>query len=286
MSTMYTKTTKSTAAFPRRNAVAQVAATALCLQWGNGKNVARRQGEPRFSAHVGFFAQTGKDAAFDAWATAIGVPQIQIRHPRAGQAAEVVLHWDIGEDIRFFPLTAGPVASTVAASVSARYKQATAEAGIALRWGTGSQSRMAVRGYLSTRGAVYASPVQLVARGLMTERLLAALVRHAEVCQAADAARQAAAGSGQPTGLWELALPLGAGEEEAWGRGQTTAVVPFVCKHPAEIRAEYLASLRRPDELVQAAARDWAGVQQWALDYTFYMPQDEARAESEGLEGE
>jgi hypothetical protein len=276
MSTMYSKTT---AAFPRRNAVTRVAATALCVQWNNGKNTARRQGEPRFSAHVGFFAQTGKDGAFDAWCAAIGVPQIQVRHPRAGQAAEVVLHWDLGEDIRFFPLTAGPVASTVAASVSARYQQATAEAGIALRWGTGTKSKMAIRGYVSTRGAVYTAPVELVARGLMTERLLSALVRHVEVCQAADSARQPGAGSGQPTGLWELALPLGAGEEENWGRGQTTAVVPFVCKHPTEISAEYLASLYRPDELVQAAARDWAGVLAWALEYAFYQAEDRGEAQ-------
>jgi hypothetical protein len=234
------------------------------VQYANGKSVARQTlGSGRFVPLVGFHLEVGRDEDLDAALAAAKVAQIEIKHQRQG-GAEIVRHWFLGESLRLFPITSGPVAPTVAASLSGRMAVATAEAGIGLRWGANERSKMAIRGYLDIDGA---KPlVQLSVRSKMTDVLLGALLDHGRVCEAADGLIDRAKHPAVVT-YHEIALALGPAEEQEWGRGDTATVVPFKSLHPAEIAADYLRTVWRPDGVHSAAERAWEGVQLWASEY-------------------
>ncbi len=253
---------------------------AITIQWANGKNEARlTPGVGRFVSHVGWYAEVGRDDEFDRFVYQAGIPQMEIRHPRQGATAQIVRHWNLGEHLRFFPLTSGPVATTVAASLSARNVAATIEAGIGLRWGRGEgeRSKMAIRGYLQIlrRGTdetggewlLYPRLVQISVRSRMTDELLAALVDHVRVCEIADTLVDRAK---HPDVIhcYELALPLGPGQEEQWGKGETATVMPMTSLHPETIDLPYLRTLWRPDQVVELALRDWPDVQAWAHEFS------------------
>ncbi len=239
----------------------------VILQYANGKSLARASlGAGRFAPYVGFHVEAGRDAELDEAMRAARVGQIEIKHQRQG-GAEVVRHWGLGEHIRFYPVTSGPVASTVAGSLSGRNRQRTAEAGIGVRWGQGERSRLAIRGYLDALArAGYLRLVQLSVRSRMTDVLLAALIDHGRVCEAADSLVDRSRHPEEVT-YHEIALPLGPGEEEEWGKGETASVVPFRSMHPATIDAEYLRGVWRPDNVHTAALRDWESIQLWAQEY-------------------
>lgn len=248
-----------------RNKV-RTAQEAITIQWANGKTSARSIGLGRFLSFVGFHTELGRDDELDAIMRRLKVPDIEIKHQRSG-GAEIVRHWNLGEQISLYVVTSGPVAPTVAASLAERNARATAEAGIGLRWGVGERSRMAVRGYLDLLvRAGELRLVQLSVRSRMTDVLLAALLDQGRVCEAAD---QLIDRSKHPEVVTyhEIALPLGPGEEQEWGKGDTATVVPFVSLHPPEIDAEYLGSRWRPGNIHAAAIRDWEGIQYWAADY-------------------
>jgi hypothetical protein len=248
-----------------RNKV-QVIHEAITLQYANGKSVARMTvGSGRFAPLVGFHIECGKDADLDEALRVAQVAQIEIKHQRQG-GAEIVRHWFLGESVRLFPVTAGPVAPTVAASLG-RNARRTTEAGIGLRWGANERSKMALRGYLDTlvrAGSVRL--VQLSVRSKMTDVLMAALVDHQRVCEAADGLVDRARHPEAVT-YHEIALPLGPDEEQEWGKGDTATVVPFRSLHPAEITADYLRGVWRSDAVHAAAYRDWESVQSWAHEY-------------------
>ncbi|MFO7167848.1 MAG: hypothetical protein DIU80_007440 [Chloroflexota bacterium] len=268
---------------------------AMTIQWANGKNEARlTPGQGRFVSHVGFYAEVGKDHEFDRAMEAAGISQMEIRHPRPGGPAQIVRHWNLGEQIRLFPITSGPVAPTVAASLSQRNIAATVEAGIGIRWGRGEgeRSRLAIRGYLQVGAAgdgaphLYPRPVQLSVRSRMTDELLAALIDHVRVCELADDLIDR---SKHPdvVQLYELALPLGAGTEEQWGKDETTTVSPLASQHPENVDLPYLRSLWRPEQVVEMALRDWPDVQAWAQEFSFASPQqqsEEPPIHDEGLQ--
>jgi hypothetical protein len=87
----------------------------------NSKNEARlTPGQGRFVSHVGWFTEVGKDETFEGFLKAAGVAQLEMRRPRAGGQAMIACDWHLGEELCFFPLTAGPGAPTVAASLSPR----------------------------------------------------------------------------------------------------------------------------------------------------------------------
>lgn len=240
---------------------------ATIVQYANGKTVARAlHGAGRFMPFVGFHAEAGKDSDFDAALQHAGIPLIEIKHQRQG-GANIVRHWCFGEKIAFYPITSGPVAPTVATSLSDRNAHDTAEAGIGLRWGQGERSRMAIRGYLDClvrAGALYL--VQISVKSRMTDVLLAALLDHGRACEAADSLIDR---KKHPdlVSYHEVALPLGAGEEQEWGKGDTATVVPFVSLHPAQVDAAYLRSRWRPEIVQGAALTEWASIQAWAHDY-------------------
>lgn len=240
---------------------------AATLQYANGKSQARRSvGAGRFAAYVGFHIEAGRDGELDDAMRAAKVPQVEIKHQRPG-GAEIVKHWDLGETVKIYPVTSGPVAPTVAGSLAGGNARETAEAGIGLRWGNGERSKLAVRGYLHPLVQVgYLRLVQFSVRSHMTDELLKALVDHVRVCEAADSLIDRTRHPELVT-LHEIALPLGPGEETEWGKGDTATVVPFVSLHPKEIDAEYLRSVWRPDSVHAAALREWEGIQDWAREY-------------------
>lgn len=260
-----------------RNRV-QAITEAITLQYANGKNMARPAGSKRFSPYIGFHIEVGRDDELDARLRAARIEQIEIKHQRQG-GAEIVRHWALGEMIHFHVVTSGPVAQTVAGSLG-RNAHATAAAGIGLRWGHNDRSRMAVRGYLDLLARLnLIRLVQLSVRSRMSDALLAALLDHGRVCEAADTLIDRTRHPDLVT-FHELALPLGPGEEEEWGKGETTTVVPFKSLHPEPIDHDYIQRLWRPDPVHQAALRDWPGIQAWASEYA--MQTDERSARDHG----
>lgn len=251
------------------------------LQWANGKSNARlAPGSGRFVPFVGFHIEVGRDAECDAALRDANVPQCEIKHQRPG-GAEIVRHWNLGERVRFYVITSGPVAPTVAASLADRNAQATAEAGIGLRWGPSERSRMAVRGFLDVLiNAGCVRLVQLSVRSRMTDVLLAALLDHGRACEAADDLIDRSKHPEVVT-YHELALPLGPGDEQEWGKHDTATVVPFVSTHPPTIDAEYLRTIWRPDTVHTAALREWEGIQFWAQEYAVQGEEGAARLSDE-----
>lgn len=244
----------------------QAVQDAVTLQYANGKSVARQVGgNGRFMPYVGFHIEVGKDSGLDEALGTAKVSQVEIKHQRQG-GMEVVKHWGLGEAIKLYPVTSGPVAPTVAGSLG-RNAQATAEAGIGIRWGANERSKMAIRGYLDVLArAGYIRLVQLSVRSRMTDVLLGALMDHSRVCEAADNLIDRSRHPEVVT-FHEIALPLGPGGEEEWGKGDTTTVVPFKSLHPPVVDAEYLRTVWRPDSVHSAAFRDWANIQLWAQEY-------------------
>lgn len=238
------------------------------LQWANGKTVARRGDAGKFAPHVGFHSEVGKDPDLDGALAAAGYQQIQIKHQRQG-GAEIVSHWDLGASIFLLPITAGPVASSVTASLSNGNARATADAGLGLRWGRGEgeRSRMAVRGFVKGLWeAGYRRPVQLSVRSRMTDVLLGALLDHTRAAQQVDSLidRGRHPDLVSPAELW---LPLVPGEEAEFGRGDTATVTPFASGHPAELTAEYLRTIWAGSTVYAEAGRVWDLVKAWAMDY-------------------
>lgn len=269
---------------PTRNQVRTIA-DAVSIQWANGKNEGRMTpGVGRFVSVVGWYSEVGKDAAFDAWLAGLNTPQLEIRHPRSGGPAEIKRHWSFGEQLRFFPITSGPVAPTVAASLAQRAHAATVEAGIGIRWGrgVGERSKLAIRGYVEVAGEVWRRPVQISVRSRMTDELLAALVDHVRVCEAADGMVDRAKHP-DVVSCYELALPLGAGPESTWGKGETTTVVPLASQHPAVIDLPYLRGLWRPEAMREWVLADWPGVQAWAQEFAFAAEVESASYEGGGI---
>jgi hypothetical protein len=250
---------------------------AVTLQYANGKSNARSTpGSGRFMPFVGFHTEVGKDADFDAAMQAAKIAQVEIKHQRPG-GAEIVRHWNFGEQVRFYPITSGPVAPTVAGSLSDRNAQATADAGIGVRWGSGERSRMALRGYLDILvRAGYIRLMQLSVKSRMTDIFLEALLDHGRVCEAADHLIDRSKHSEVVT-YHEVALPLGPGSEQEWGKGDTATVVPFISLHPQAIDADYLRTVWRPESVQAAALRDWESIQLWAHDYAVQSDETMAR---------
>lgn len=248
-----------------RNKVRPIA-DAATLQYANGKSQARPVGAGRFQPHVGFHIEAGRDSDLDEACAKAGVPLMEMKHQRPG-GAEVVKHWDLGTTVRLYVVSSGPVAPTVAGSLAGSNARETAEAGIGLRWGQGERSRLAIRGYLDTLVKVgHVRLVQLSVRSRMTDELMRALVDHVRVCEAADGLIDRTRHAEAVT-LHEIALPLGAGEETEWGKGDTATVTPFMSFHPQEIGAEYLHTVWRPNAVHAAALREWEGIQHWAREY-------------------
>ncbi len=239
---------------------------AATLQYAGGRSMARSaDGVARFAPWAGFHIEVGRDAQLDQCLGRAQLPQIEIKHQRPG-GIEVVRHWALGEAIAIYPVTSGPVAGTVGGSLGRR-ATATAEAGIGVRWGANERSKCAVRVFIEPCvRAGYLRTLTFSVRSRMSDTLLAALVDHGRICEAADALIDRTRHP-EPVAYHELALPLGPAPEEEWGRGETTTVVPFHSMHPTTVDVEYLRSHWRSDAIDAAALQEWPGIQRWAHEY-------------------
>ena len=242
---------------------------AVILQWANGMTVARDAGSnARFTSFIGFYLEFGKDPALDDLLTAARTPQVEIKHRRR-EGHEIVRHWSLGETLDLLPITSGPVASTVAASLANGAAAETAAAGIGVRWGRGEgeRSKLAIRGFVQSLWATgYRRSVQLSTRSRMTDHLLAALLDHSRAAVAADAAvdRTRHPDPVSPAELW---LPLGSGAETEFGSHTTATVTPLVSRHPEDLTIEYIRSCWRPADVWESTTAAWAGVQAWAREF-------------------
>jgi hypothetical protein len=262
----------TTTLIPRLSGGAGATPTAPLLQWANGLLEVRENEAARWvrGGYVGFFVEAGHEG-FDAFAARQGLPSFEARHSRANGQPEVKRHWRLGERIGFLPMCGGPLGPHM--GVNWRQSAQLAASGLVVSWPIGpdgrhGRSRAAVRGYVivPTRSGprIWGQPIQLVASGRQTDLLLAALFRHRQLCELADGIW------GGQTELWQIQLPLVAGPETTWtgaGGGQTT-VTPFIHDHPAtdeDVDEAALAALRAPERVAQLVARDWPGVQAWAL---------------------
>jgi hypothetical protein len=249
---------------PSRNIVHQVA-EAPVIQYSSGHSKGRTLGTANpFLAFIGFYSEQGKDEAFDAACLAASVAQIEVRHQRQG-GSEVKRHWSFGETLALYPLTSGPIAATVAASLANGNAAKTRAAGLGVRWGAEGRSKLAVRGVLADG---YAGVVQLAVRSKMTDRLLAALVAHTRVAERADGLVDRERHP-DPVGPWELLLTLGVGAEESWGKGDTASVVPLQAIIPEEIDRDYIRSsfLPRSSPTRTAMIAAWHDTVVWAEAY-------------------
>lgn len=255
---------------------------AFSIQYANGKSMARRTiGTGKFMPYTGIHVEIGKDAEIDEAMRAAKVPQIELKHQRQG-GAEIIRHWCLSDydaerwSVRFYPVTAGPVAPTMSASLSSeRTRRLTREAGLGARWGEGP-SKLAVRGYLDVLVRVGCTRLgQLSVRSRMTDELLRALDDHRRICEAVDSIIDRTRHP-EVVAFHELALPLGPGQEQTWGKGGDTAqIYPLVSYHPPQVDEEYLRSIWRPDGVHSAAYRDWESIQLWAEEYA--SQEDEPR---------
>lgn len=232
----------------------------LVLLWGNNNTSAVVGG--RTVPFVGWYTDKGRDAQLDEILAGGGYETVKIRHARQGGASEVIEHWNLGEEIKFYPLTSGPVALTIAGCLARYNHESMMMAGIGLQWPHGGTSRMAIRGYLwEAAEAGYPLLMQVNTRSRMTGVLLAALLRHVNACERADAHMGCVV---EPV---DLAMPFSAAEPEEWGKAATSSVVPFQAHAGAKNSKSYFQSLWRPEIIAQAAERDWAGVQEWAAAF-------------------
>jgi hypothetical protein len=252
-----------------RNKVSITTGT-VAIQYANGKSMARpfeqSAGQGRFAPFAGFYIEVSKDVEVDEALAAAKVAQVEIRHPRQG-GSEVVRHWNLGPSVKFYPITSGPVALTVASSLAGANACKTREAGIGMYWPDNGRSKTAVRGLLDVLVRAGCSKlIQFSVRSRMGDVLLAALADHERVCEAADTLIDR---SKHPeiVSLHEIALRLGEAEEATWGKGDTTQVIPFKSLHPADIDANYLRGVWRPDAVHSLALREWEAIQSWAADY-------------------
>lgn len=230
------------------------------LQWANGR-VEYKGSRGRFESLVGWHVQVGKSEAFDAFAQAAGFPQITIRHPRKGEAPALVTHWSLGDTVRLYPLTYGPLATTMRGAVRVADRMAS-EAGIVAVWGDGP-SYLSLLVVLEVNGEMCHEPLILLEKSTMTDHLYTALMVHLQICEAADAV----AGCQVPC-VW-IALPLGAGREYDAGTEQTTTVTMMEAQYPdgaEQIDAEYLKRISLSRDL-RRWAQDLCGQSiRWAQD--------------------
>lgn len=242
------------------------------IQFANGRTTARFTEHAKWTSLTGFHSEVGKAPEFDDAVAAAGAVPIEIKHQRPGGSA-IVHHWYFGEQLRVYPVTAGPPAVTISGLLHAG--AATAQAGLGVRWVSGERSRLALRGYIAIYNGItlsWSAPLplltQLVVKSRMTDRLLLALLDHYRVIAAADNLIDRKKHP-ELVSYDEVALPLVTGDDEDWGAGESTTVTPLRSGHPAAIDNAYLKTrgIWRSDGLHAAAVASWDAVAAWAHGY-------------------
>ena len=235
----------------------------VSLQWSNGKTMARTTPSARFGQFIGWTIEVGKNKDLDSILDEIAFPKVEIKHQRQG-SYEIKSHWSFGEDISILPITSGPVSFSMRECLSRKNKPLMAQAGIGVRWTQGERSKLVFRCFVRPLWDVgFEKFAQVSAKSNMTDKLIAALADHTRVSQAADAfVKDGVIVS--PADLW---LPLGAGEEDEFGKGEVASVFPMISKHPAEPNKEYFKSIWRTTEQRDAVLNVWRETQEWAAAF-------------------
>jgi hypothetical protein len=241
----------------------------ITIGWGNGLMKARELEAKRHSDFVGFFTEVGRNHDLDEAMKQAGIKQIEAQHPRDNGSPLLKIHWNLGDTLRFYPVTQGPPATSTNLCLSQRLYQRTINAGIGLRWPEESNAQFGVIGYLEPLIQVgYIEPVKLATRSLMVDWFLRSLVDHVRVAKFADGIvdRQK---HPDVVELYELAWLLGPGEQVTFGKTKTSLVTPVVSQHPRELTKDHIKSIYlRDDDLGQAvrekALLDWEAIQEWA----------------------
>jgi|GEM_PF-5869941 len=245
--------------------------------WGNGLMKARplvdngKKAAP-FNGFIGFFTEVGRDHALDDAMTQAGIEKIEAQHPRENGDPIIKNHWNLGEELRFYPITQGPPAATLRLCLAPRTQPRVVASGIGLRWPEGGDSQIGIIGYLEPLIKVgYIEPVKLATRSLMVDYFLKALADHHRVAKFADSIvdRQK---HPDVVELYELAWIIGAGEQVSFGKTKTSLVSPMISMHPHDLTKEYIRDIYlRDDETGQAvrekALQDWETIKDWAATF-------------------
>ena len=228
------------------------------LQWHNGKTTAKAADSKRFAeGFVGFTVEADRWEAFDALAAELNIASVEIKHRRPG-GFEVKRHWSLGDALNVYPLTAGPVRTSMLGA--AKLPRESAErAGLVARW-RDDRTHLSLWVLPVIAELVHAAPLVLSVRARMTDHLYGALLDHCtRVCDAAEGL------TGRAVMPWDLALPLVAGAEQDFGKAEQTTVTPLASGHGPTLTNDDVAALALPESLVDVAAALAEDAVAWAI---------------------
>lgn len=239
--------------------------SAPLLQWHNGLSKASHDNKDRFTSFVGWGIETTKDPLLDEAARDAKIAQVRIRH----MDGTIKTHWNFGEVVALYPLTAGPLVKDIKAALRGDMPRRMAEAGIVVEWpsegfnGAPGRSHAAIRGFLVPLwDAGYRELVQLGAKGMMTNKLLDALADH---CGRVAIAVKNLLGEQYPPAVLQLLLEAG-GDVTVGKEPNQSTITTFQSAHPAEITKEYAQHLVASEEIAMALNDHWDDVQAWARE--------------------
>ena len=241
------------------------------LYYSGGNMLARESGSRKpSSGFFGFWANYGTDEMFDKACQGFG-ELIDVSH----MGGVIEKHWGFPFPLTVYPLILGVPAIKTRECLNRAERAASW--GVKVRWiesddGVGKgKSYVGIHIYVKEfldRG--YSSPLVLSVKSRMTDHLLSALGLHLDVAKVADTILDRTKHP-QKIGLWELGMPLLCGEQQLFGKDQTTTVAPIVSGHPldktqwdkAYFHEIYLSGENRKS-ILERIKEDWQSVQEWA----------------------
>jgi len=237
--------------------------SAPLLVWHNGSSKADQTGKGRYTSYLGWTTEAGKDPILNRACGGAGYKQMRMQHFGGAKSDQ----WDIGEELRIFPLTAGPCVKSALQYNRGDTLRRLADAGLVAAWpktdydGRPGRSSIAFRGIVPTLwNAGYTALVQAGAKGMVTDSLLQALADHAG--RARMAVQDALGKTISPPLLF---LPLVAGPDKVVGKEDAQSNVTLIaCGHPKAFTAEEAQALLAPEDIEQALDAEWPEVQAWA----------------------
>jgi len=237
--------------------------SAPLIVWHNGSSKADQTGKGRFTSYLGWATEAGKHPILDRACAEAGYKQMVMQHFGGAESEQ----WNIGEELRLYPLTAGPCVKSATQYNRGDTPRRLADAGLLAAWpktdydGRPGRSSIAFRGIAPALwNAGYTGLVQVGAKGMVTDSLLQALADHAG---RARMAVQDALGKTISPPL--LLLPLVAGPDKVVGKeGAQSNVTLIASGHPRTFTAEEAQALLAPEDIEQALDAEWPEAQAWA----------------------
>lgn len=224
------------------------------------------------SGFRGFVIEKGLKPEDDTVLSAM--PTVTLQHTGQGGKPKRVDYWNLGREIKFFPLFAGLVGANVSAMGKRGKEQA--ERGIVAGWfpvygkTDQNESRVALLGILPVKNdsGIYPLVVQFGLKGKSSDFLVKALLAHLHTTAALDAIKN------YKVFPAEVLLTLYSGKEQVpftSKSGETKMVNPVLHKHPekSEVTAAWLKEnkIYRPDSFLPAIEAGWDTAVSWATEY-------------------